>query len=288
MILENSPGKFIIPNLVCLWSIHLLTTAGVWPFYSFITVTVTGMMAHHFFTGTETHGMVTDSEACQQRPSNVITAAAYPLTTLDSHSDCDYYASDSDEIASSLTWEHEVLYYFYYYPFLIPVLTTTQLQLDLQIQPQSQTQPESPIPDPSDWPTDETLPEAVRVFRDMFRRSTTPTGDSYFSLSPKMESLSGLIPKDDEEGLTKVRNIGIVGLFFTNLRCVLSFKLNLSHRLNPSRRLNPIPSRRPNPIPSRRPNPSRSRSPSSSWQQRLNPAPHGSHEKAHVNSHLDY
>jgi hypothetical protein len=65
-----------------------------------------------------------------------------------------------------------------------------QTQLDLQTQPQSQTQPELPIPD---CPIDETLPEVVRVFRDMFRGSTTPLADS-----------------EELEDPTKVHNIGIV------------------------------------------------------------------------------
>jgi hypothetical protein len=56
---------------------------------------------------------------------------------------------------------------------------------------------------------EETLPEAVRVFRDMFSGSTPP--DSYFGLSPKMEG--GLIPKGEEEEPKKVRKIGFVGFF---------------------------------------------------------------------------
>lgn len=62
---------------------------------------------------------------------------------------------------------------------------STQLNSQTPV-PHSQTQPmaDSPITDLFDWPTDETLPEAVRVFRKMG---------------------GCLISKGEDEGLTKVR-----------------------------------------------------------------------------------
>ena len=102
-------------------------------------------------------------------------------------------------------------------------------QTQPESQTQSQTESESPICDSPYLPTDvepfQTLPEVVRVFRDMFRGSTTPP-DFYFGLSSKMEA--GLIPKSEEEdpqwfneesegieskSATKVRNIGIISFF---------------------------------------------------------------------------
>lgn len=144
-----------------------------------------------------------------------------------------------------------------------------QAQPESQSQTQSQTQPESQIPleivrvfreiffgsttpphpyldtsqltdsESSSIPADaddfETLPEAVRAFRDMFGSTTPP--DSYFGISPKMEA--GSIPRvegedtrwfgEESEGIesgsvaadSEVCNIEIVGFCFT-LTCILA------------------------------------------------------------------
>ena len=89
-----------------------------------------------------------------------------------------------------------------------------QAQLESQTQTQSQTQPESQMPDLYDFPTDETLPKVVQVFREMFRGSTTPP-DSFFRLSPKIEGV--LIPKGEEDEPMEVCNIKIFGFFFTDM-----------------------------------------------------------------------
>ena len=135
------------------------------------------------------------------------------------------------------------------------MLTNTQLQipcvhtrLESQSQPQSQTQPESPTPDSessqAEWPYDdlETLPEAVRVFQDMFRGST-PLPDFCFGLSPEMEV--GLIPKGEEGDPTKVCNTIGISVFLHPDSDTFFFRLNLSRRLRTSRILNP--SCRPSP-----------------------------------------
>lgn len=105
------------------------------------------------------------TEACQQL-STVIT---------DHHDlDHDWHIEDDSEemVASSLTWEHEVTDRTFMIHFLIP-LNFSQLQI-LQVDLESQThwQPDPETQSQTQPESYETLPEAVRDFRDMFHDST--------------------------------------------------------------------------------------------------------------------